>query len=147
MRLSTRVRYGARLLVDLGAHYGEGPILLKEIAKRQGLSKKYLEQILIPLKSAGLVRAVRGSKGGYSLVKEPGRLKMIEVYKALEETAPLTPCLEPDQACPHGLGTSCPTRTLWRRLHVSMETILEETTLSDLIRQWNAGRSTAQSSK
>jgi Rrf2 family protein len=137
------VRYGARLLVDLGSHYGEGPVLLKEIVERQGVSKKYLEQILLPLKNAGIVRAVRGSRGGYSLVKNPKILKMIEIYRALEGTSPLTPCLEPGQACPHGLAKSCPTRSLWKRLNTSMETVLTETTLEDLIRQWKRKRSKA----
>ncbi len=148
MRLSTRVRYGARLLVDLGSHYGEGPILLKEIVNRQGVSKKYLEQILLPLKNAGIVRAVRGSRGGYSLVRDPKNLRMIEIYRTLEGTSPFTPCLESGQECPYGLAKSCPTKALWKRLNASMETVLNETTLADLIRQWKKGRPrTSRSSK
>ena len=66
MKLSTKIRYGARAMLELASHYGEGPIELKEIARKQDISIKYLEQVIIPLRTAGLVKSVRGSKGGYS---------------------------------------------------------------------------------
>ena len=63
MKLSTKGRYGARLMIDLATHYGEGPILLKDIAERQGISEKYLWQLIPPLKNAGLINSIRGAHG------------------------------------------------------------------------------------
>ncbi len=71
MRLSTRGRYGTRLMVDLAQHYADGPIPLAEIAKRQDLSAKYLEQLIILLKGTGLIRSTRGRRGGYMLARRP----------------------------------------------------------------------------
>ena len=73
MKLSTRSRYGTRLMLDMAQHYNEGPIHLGDIAKRQDVSVKYLEQIIIPLKKAHYIESVRGAKGGHILTKPPKR--------------------------------------------------------------------------
>ena len=74
MKLSTRTRYGMRLMVDLAQHWGEGYIALKDVAERQNISKKYLEQIVSLLMNHGLLKATRGFSGGYQLAEEPGRI-------------------------------------------------------------------------
>ncbi len=79
MKLSTKGRYGVRLMIDLAAHYGEGPVLLREIAKREEISEKYLSNLVNPLKSMGLVEATRGVHGGYVLGKAPTEITMKEV--------------------------------------------------------------------
>jgi len=74
MRLSTRARYGARFMLGLALHYGNGPRLLKDIAREQEISEKYLTQLVIPLKARGLIKASRGAHGGYTLAREPSRV-------------------------------------------------------------------------
>ena len=97
MRLSTRGRYGTRLMVDLAQHYADGPVSLAEIAKRQDLSAKYLEQLIILLKGAGLIRSVRGRRGGYMLARRPEEISVGEIVETLEGKLSLVDCvLEPE---------------------------------------------------
>jgi Rrf2 family protein len=84
MKISTKIRYGTRAMLELACHYGEGPIELKEIAKRESISLKYLEQVIVPLRTAGLVKSVRGSKGGYSLAKPPSDICLNDLIEILE---------------------------------------------------------------
>ena len=85
MKLSTRSRYGTRLMLDLAEHYLKGPIHLKAIALQQGISVKYLEQIIIPLKKAKYIQSVRGPKGGHILAKPPSEISIGEIVALLEE--------------------------------------------------------------
>ena len=137
MKLTTRFRYGTRFLVDLGAHCHNRPVFLKEIAKRQRVSKKYLEQIIITLKAAGLIRTVRGAKGGYSLTKDSSELRLIEIYNILEGSTALVDCLDNPKACPYDLAKTCPTKDTWGKLRVAIENVLQNITLADLIEDWN----------
>lgn len=134
--MSTRLRYGTRLLIDLGVHSHDGPVFLKDIAKRQRVSKKYLEQIVTGLKTAGLVRTMRGSKGGYCLAKDPRTMRLIEIYNILEGSTALVDCLDNPEACPYDLVDTCPTKDTWGKLRIAVEKILEDVTLADLIRDW-----------
>ena len=81
MRLSTRGRYGTRMMLDLAAHYDQGPTPLREIAQRQDLSAKYLEQLIIPLKAAGFILSLRGAKGGYTLAKKPDKIRKVKLFQ------------------------------------------------------------------
>ena len=137
MKISTRFRYGTRLLVDLGAYGHNGPVFLKDIAARQRVSKKYLEQIIISLKAAGLIRTVRGSKGGYCLTKQPDKIHLIEIYNILEGSTALVDCLDNPKACPYDLAKTCSTKDTWEKLQISIEKVLKNITLADLIRDWN----------
>jgi Rrf2 family cysteine metabolism transcriptional repressor len=84
MKLSTRGRYGVRMMLELALHYGEGPILLKDIAERQGISEKYLWQLINPLKTTGLVNSLRGAHGGYVLAKAPEAISLKAILQILE---------------------------------------------------------------
>ena len=84
MRLSTKGRYGTRLMLDLALHYGEGLVFLKDIAKREEISVGYLEHLIPPLKSAGLIKSSRGAHGGYSLAKEPSEINLREIVQVFE---------------------------------------------------------------
>lgn len=137
MKMTTRLRYGTRFLVDLGVNCHAGPVFLKDIAKRQRMSKKYLEQIAITLKAAGLVRTVRGAQGGFSLAKDPKELRMIEIYNILEGSTAIIDCLEDDSVCPYKQAKTCPTIDTWDKLRRAIENVLKETTLADLIDDWN----------
>jgi biotin operon repressor len=83
MKLSTRGRYGVRFMFDLASHYGEGPIFLKDIAQRQGISEKYLWHLVTTLKAAGLITTVRGAKGGYYLSRSPQDINLMDVVRVL----------------------------------------------------------------
>jgi Rrf2 family protein len=111
MRLSTRGRYGTRLMIDLAQHYAHGPIPLAEIAKRQDLSAKYLEQLIILLKGAGLIRSVRGRRGGYVLARKPGQISVGEIVETLEGKLSVVDCVLEPELCYR--ATECPTRDIW----------------------------------
>ena len=81
MLFSTKGRYGTRAMLDLALNYGKGPISLKSVAKRQEISEKYLDQLVISLKTIGLVRSTRGARGGYVLARPPAQIKLSEVYE------------------------------------------------------------------
>ncbi|HIE52680.1 MAG TPA: Rrf2 family transcriptional regulator [Armatimonadetes bacterium] len=131
MKLSTKARYGMRALVDLARHYENGPVALKDIAERQGLSKKYLEHIVASLRAAGFVLALPGAHGGHVLAKPPAEIQVSEVLKVLEGSLAPAECLEHPECCDR--TSFCVTRDLWEELHQAMARVLEATTLQDLV--------------
>jgi len=133
MKVSSRFRYGLRLLVDLAANYQKGPILLKDIARCEKISKKYLEQIVITLRTAGLIGATRGARGGYFLIKPPDEIKLTDIYKILEGPYAPVDCLKNPDICT--MIETCPTRKLWIELEKSIKRIFEEKTLAELVRK------------
>lgn len=131
MKLSTKTRYGVRAMLDLALHQGEAPVPLKDIAERQQLSPAYLEQLVGHLIAAGLVRSVRGSKGGLSLAKAPRHIKLGEIYQALEgPTAPVE-CVDDPGLCPR--SQFCVTRDVWSEVKGALDVVLESRTLDDLV--------------
>ncbi len=133
MKLSTRSRYGARLLLDMAQHYDQGPIQLGEIAKRQDISVKYLEQIIIPLKRAKYVLSVRGPKGGHFLARPPEEITLAEIVALLEEGPTLVECSDHAEVC--GRSATCLTRLVWKEAAQAMFDKLASITLADLIQQ------------
>lgn len=95
LQMSTRSRYGVRLMVALALRYGDGISLLREISRQEGISEKYLGQIIIPLKAAGLVLSQRGAHGGYSLARPPGDITVRDVVEAIEGSIAPVPCVDP----------------------------------------------------
>lgn len=137
MKLSTRSRYGTRLMLDMAQHYDQGPLNLAHIAKRQGISLKYLEQIIIPLKKAHYVESVRGAKGGHVLAKPPQEITVGEVVALLEEGTTLVECSEYPEVCER--SRICPTRQLWKEVAQAMFDKLQSITLADLVKMAEAG--------
>jgi Rrf2 family protein len=131
MKLSTRGRYGVRLMLELALHYGEGPILLKEIAKRQGISEKYLWQIINPLKTTGLVTSQRGMHGGYTLGKAPEVITVKEILQILEGSLCLVDCVDNPSLCER--APSCITRDIWGEASRDMQRSLQNTTLAVMV--------------
>lgn len=131
MRLSTRTKYGLRALFELAKGYGQGPIQLKIIAKRQGISAKYLEQLMTILKSAQLVRSIRGSKGGYVLAKNPGQIKLNECFRVLEGPVVTANCLEEGGFC--SLVESCAVKQVWEDVQEAIDGVLEAKNLQTLV--------------
>lgn len=131
MRLSTRSRYGTRLMLDMAEHYHHGPVNLMQIAQRQGISVKYLEQIIIPLKKANYVKSVRGPKGGHVLAKPPEEITVGGIVAVLEDGPSLAECSYDDTSCER--ADFCPTRHIWREAAEAMFAKLESVTLADLL--------------
>ena len=131
MKLSTRSRYGTRMLLDLAQHYNQGPVQLGEIAKRQNISLKYLEQIIIPLKKAHYVESVRGPKGGHLLAKPPELISVGEIVALLEEGTSLVECAVHAELCER--SQNCPTRLIWQEAAQAMFDKLKAITLADLL--------------
>jgi len=142
MKLSTRGKYGARALLDMALHYNGNPVLLKDIAKRQAISAQYLEHLMSPLIKAGLVRSIRGARGGVTLVKPPEEIKLSQVIQILEGSTALVECVDDPKICPR--SDFCVTRGVWEELKRAMTQVLESTTLQDLVeRQKEKEKSTA----
>ena len=130
MKLSTRARYGSRALTELALVYPDGTLSIKDMAEKQQMSPKYLEQIMRSLKTSGLVTSVRGMHGGFALARKPEDVTLKEVYKALEGTFAPVECVDHPESCT--MQKSCPTRDTWIEMMQAMEGVLERTTVQDL---------------
>lgn len=124
MKISTKGRYGLTIMMDLAKHYGKGPVPLKRIADRHRLSEHYLEQLVAPLRNAGLVRSVRGAYGGYKLARTPEEISAGDVIRVLE--GPISPVEFTEEEDPAR-------RDLWKRIRDSIAHELDSTTLANLI--------------
>lgn len=144
MRLSTKMRYGTRALAELASAYPHGSLPVKELARRQHLSTKYLEQIMGALKAGGLTSAVRGVNGGHELTQAPSEIKLSDVFRALEGPLMLTECTDHPEKC--RLSGDCPTLPLWREITVAIQSVLENTTLQDLLDRWRPSNKPVPSS-
>jgi len=132
MKLSTRTRYGLRAILELASNHGKGPLQLKIIARNQDISLKYLEQLMATLKSGGLVRSLRGSKGGYILAKAANQIRLSDVFSALEGPSAITvECLDDDSYCAR--TADCVTRQVWAQVQEAVMGVLESLTLQDLV--------------
>ncbi len=131
MKLSTRGRYATRALLDLALHQGQGPATLREIARRQQISLQYLEHLITPLIAAGIIRSVRGPKGGVTLAKPPAEVKLIEIIQVLEGSIAPVECVDNPAVCDR--SETCATRDVWCELKEAVSNVLESTTLQDLV--------------
>jgi Rrf2 family protein len=141
MKISTRARYGTRLMVALGAHYGQRPVFLKEIAKAEEISEKYLSQIIMPLKAAGLVNSFRGAHGGYVLSRAPAQISLKDIVGVLEGDFNLVGCVGNPSECSR--VSICVTRDLWSKLGRQISEMLKTVTLEDLVKRFKEKRQTS----
>jgi len=135
MRLSTKGRYGARAMLDLALNSSKGPVLLREIAKRQEVSEKYLEHSITTLRKAGLVRSIRGARGGYVLAKLPSQIRLSEIMEVLEGSMAPVECVDDPQVCQR--AQLCVTRDIWAEMKEAIDNILESITLQDMVERQN----------
>lgn len=135
MKLSTRSRYGTRLMLELAIHYGDGTVQLKDIAKNQAISEKYLGQIIIPLKSSGLVLSERGAKGGYMLAKDPSKITVKDIVLCLEGDLSPVECGKQND-CHY--TAKCVTKNVWKKLEEEIEKVLASVRLEDLLDDLNS---------
>ncbi len=132
MRLPTKARYGMRAMLDLAVNGGETePVLMRDIAARQDLPEKYLEQVLIPLRNAGLVRGVRGARGGYRLGRNPADISLLEIVEASIGDLAMVDCTEDPAYCER--ADACATQVVWRELTEALRNTLGRRTLADLV--------------
>ena len=136
VHFSTRGEYGVRMMVELARHHGAGPVSLAEMADHEALPRPYLEQLVVSLREADLVRSTRGAHGGYTLTRDPAEIRMGEVIRALE--GPIAPmiCASEDPAhagiCER-MGF-CNVNHLWVTVRTAITTALDSITLADLAR-------------
>lgn len=137
MKLSTKGRYGVTAMYDLALHCDKGPISLKSIAHRQGISEHYLEKLMNQLRVAGLAQSIRGVQGGYILAKPATEITVGDIIRVLEGPIAPVDCLLSDQAnneyCDK--ADSCVTRDIWLRVAASIANVLDGITLADLAKE------------
>lgn len=131
MKLSTRSRYGTRLILELAKNFRRNPVPLADIAQRQNISIKYLEQIIRPLKKAGYVTSIRGPKGGHMLTKTPQEITVGEIVALLEGGNELIRCAENPHQCRR--AANCATRFVWQEAARAMYDRINEITFSGLL--------------
>jgi Rrf2 family protein len=136
MKVSSRGEYGLRALIDLAQHYGQGPIPCADIAERQSIPLNYLNQLLIPLRDAGLIRSTRGPNGGHELARPPGEITVSAALEVLEGSRSagtgLPTCLTIPRSAGCELAIDCRLRGIWEEVRAATERILGSKTLLDL---------------
>jgi len=133
VKVSSKAHYGLRAMTELARAYGRGPLALSEVARAEQLSQGYLEQLIATLRRAGLVEGTRGAAGGYRLSRHPNEITVGQIYRALEGPIAPVECAEPTYvpgSCDR--EPACASRPLWQRVQISIEQVLDSTTLADL---------------
>lgn len=136
MRISTKGRYAVRVMLDLALNDTGDYIKVKRIADRQGISEKYLEQIIAVLNRAGFVRSTRGAQGGYRLSRDPSEYTVGQILRLTEGPLHPAPCLEPcgdGQECMR--QDTCETMEVWKRLAEAIDNVVDGVTIADLVRR------------
>jgi Rrf2 family protein len=122
-------------MLDLALKHGKGPIFLKEVSRSQEISEKYLGQIIMPLKAAGLVKSFRGAHGGYTLQRDPDKITVREIVATLEGDLNLVECVVNPSACDR--FELCVTQEVWCKVSRAVSETLEAITLADLVKRNN----------
>lgn len=136
MKISTKGRYSVTALYELALHYGKGPVSLKSVAQSQGLSENYLEQLMVPLRRAGLVKSIRGAQGGYVLADEPRNITIGAIITTVEGPIAVVDCLLADATAENQLcarASDCVTRGIWEQVCDSISNVLNSITLQTLL--------------
>lgn len=134
IRLSTKGRYGTRLMLNLASHYKKegNAIVLKRISEEENISIRYLEQLVIPLKISRLVKSIRGAGGGYALGRDPSTICVREILDALEGRCCLVECVDDPAFCER--HASCATHEIWKEATLLLKNYLGSITLTDLLK-------------
>jgi Rrf2 family cysteine metabolism transcriptional repressor len=135
IKLSTKGRYGLRAMVEIAVRQDEGPVTSHTISQSQDISERYLEQLLIPLKQAGLVKSLRGSQGGYILGRKPEDIIVGEIISVLEGPIAPTECVNDSYPETCKRSDFCVTRKIWSEVKEAINKVLNSYTLEDLVRE------------
>lgn len=141
MKLTMKSDYGLRAMIDLAQYHGQGPIRCNDIARRQDIPEDYLDQLLLALRKAGLVRSVRGPQGGHVLTREPCQILMGEVIQALDGSMAPMECVPDPGSCSQAAG--CALREIWLKVDEFTQHLVMNTTLEELARQHRAATAEA----
>ena len=136
MKISTKGRYALRLMLGIALHSEGEPVSLRDVARQEGISDKYLEQIVTPLARAGLVRSVRGAGGGYLLTRKPEEYSVGDILRPLEGDLAPVECATDGGYCEH--SCDCVTVELWQDIHKAVSAVVDGTTLADLLARQRA---------
>lgn len=131
MKLSTRGRYGTRLMLELARNYGQGPVSMSSISRNQDIPVKYLEQLIIPLKKANLIDSFRGPKGGHTLSQPPEKINLWDILTLLESKFYFVDCLNDKNLCENSID--CPIRPVWGKAFGAHRKLFQETSLEDML--------------
>lgn len=131
MKLSTRSRYAARAIIEIAKQKGEKPITRKVICESQQISSSYLENILIILKNQGIIKTIRGPRGGYSLAKDPADITMYDIVSVFEGSISAVHCVDDPKNCQR--YSDCPTKIVWEELMKSQKKVLKSFTIEKLM--------------
>jgi len=143
MKLTTKFRYGTRAMIDLTLHAEDGAVSLRDIAERQNISHKYLENLISALQAAGLVKSVRGPRGGYRLALNPQEITLRRLYDVLEGSGPLVECTDDQYFCER--QEICVTREIWDQLYRVNMDFLDSITLKNMVERTKEIRAGADS--
>lgn len=136
MRISTKGRYGVRIMLELALHYDQDLLTVRSIAKKQGISEKYIEQIISSLNKAGLVRSQRGAAGGYRLAAPPQSITVGQILKVTEGGLYIVDCTsESAEPCP--LRDECVTVDVWTEIRKAVENVVDNIYLATLVERYN----------
>ena len=135
MKISTKGRYALRLMLDLALHDTGEYIPLKEVAARQEISDKYLEQIITQLSRAGFVKSVRGAQGGYRLAEPPAQYTVGRILRLMEGSLAPVECVDGEGDCSR--ADRCVTIEVWRALKEAIDNVVDSITLADLVEKYS----------
>jgi Rrf2 family protein len=137
MKLTMKGDYGLRAMLDLATYYGQGPVDSADIASRQYIPEQYLDQILLALRKEGLIKSVRGPRGGHMLARSPASITMQQVMQALDGYVPPMECLPNPAFCQ--LAPGCALREVWSKIDEMTQQVLTSTTIEELARHHRIG--------
>ena len=132
MKISTKGRYALRIMIDLAMNTGGKPVRVKDIASRQNISEKYLEQIIALFNKAGYVKSIRGAQGGYLLAKEPNEYTAGMILRLAEGSIAPASCVDTDADTCEKKG-ACVSALLWKKMNDAVNEVVDNTTLQDLV--------------
>jgi len=132
MHFSTKIRYAIRAMIQLAVEYGQGPVRLKDIADKQDISLKYLEQVMAPLRIGKYVKTIKGNKGGYLLMRKPEEISLYDLICCVEGVMSPVGCAENPESCAR--ANICAVHPVWIDLKEKTNNELKKTLLSDLAR-------------
>ncbi len=131
MKISTKGRYGLRILMDLALHESEKPRLIRDIAKSQQISEKYISRLVIALRKAGMIRSVRGVNGGFHIAMKPEDITLLDVIEVMEGPLSIVDCVSAPKRCK--LSENCAPREVWCSLNEDIRALMRKTTLADIL--------------
>ena len=138
MKISTKGRYGLRILIDLATHDSTKPRLVRDIAESQQISEKYISRLIIDLRRARLVRSVRGMKGGFFLARSPKEITLLDILETMEGTISIVDCVMAPEKCSYNKG--CTARGIWLRLNDGIRDLMRGITFEQILQEYSKGK-------